>query len=85
VRRVIVTSHAASKMASRGVTLTEVEECALNPEVAYGQGSNEIRQRGSLALAVVTDGRDIIVRTVLLRQVSQWTDEDARARKEANR
>lgn len=78
--RVIVTTHAAQKMRSRGVTLTEVEACVLDPEVAYGQGSNEIRQRGSLALAVIVDGRDIIVRTVLLRQVGQWTDEDARSR-----
>jgi hypothetical protein len=79
--------HAAEKMRSRGVSLSEVEQCVWKPDVTYGNEHGEVRQCGSIAVGVrVIEGGDVVVRTVLLRHTEQWTDEQARNRsREASR
>ena len=76
------TQHLLEKIKARDVKWAEIMDVIEHPEVVYGpdrQGRRNF-QRGDLC--VVVSGQKAVI-TVLIRNLDQWTDEDARNRKES--
>lgn len=73
------TPHLLEKMKARDVKWAEIMEVIQHPEVVYGPDTQGRRnfQKGDLCVVV---SRHKAVITVLIRNLEQWSDEDARNR-----
>ena len=73
------TKHSLEAMAARNVTWGEIVDAVEKPEVSFGpdERGRMVHQKGLIAVVVAESGAVI---TVLLRQGTRWTDEDARNR-----
>lgn len=76
------TQHLLEKMKARDVKWAEVMEVIEKPEVVYGPDRQGRRnyQRGDLC--VIVSGQNAVI-TVLIRNLEQWSDEDARNRNQS--
>lgn len=78
----VPSKHAIASMEARDITWPQVVETVTDPSVTYGTRGDQMFQRGDVAVVTtrpMTDGSRL-VKTVLLRETEQWTNEDARAR-----
>jgi len=88
-KHVYLSRHAIVAAQQRGFSLDEVFATLRSWETRYVQarryGSDDatpyMYQRGDIGVAVVETEHMILVKTVLLREVNQWDDDDARARR----
>lgn len=90
-KHVYLSRHAIEAAIARGFTISQVFDTLRNWENRYVQSARYgkpgttpfMYQLGDMGVGVnETDGM-IIVKTVLLRERRQWTDEDARSRRRA--
>lgn len=74
------TKHLIEKLDAREITWSEIVDILDHPEVIYGPDNRgrRVMQRSDLSIVV---GRDGAVITALLRSSEQWTDEEAKRRK----
>jgi hypothetical protein len=84
MRDIYPTKHAIETMEARNVSWGEIVSVVENPDVVYGpdQRGRKVVQRDDLTVVLGGDGAIV---TVLLREVNEWTDEDARGREEGRR
>lgn len=77
-----LTRHAREVMAERNVSIEEIEEVVRHPQVQYRtfhrHTPQRVLQRGDLA--VVLDGNENIVITVLWRMEFRWSSDQMRGR-----
>lgn len=78
----VPTGHANEQMLSRDISWAQVVETVENFEVTYDSRGDQMFQRGAIAVVTTRPASDgfRVVKTVLLRQATQWNDEDARRR-----
>lgn len=89
-KSVYLSRHAIEAARDRGFTLDQVISVLRQWETRYIQGSRYrtgsspgdpyMYQAGDIGVGVQETRSTIIVKTVLLREVRQWNNEDARAR-----
>lgn len=76
-----ISDHARINMSKRRITKEEVFEVLLNPEKTYTSKDDRVFVRGDLAVVVHEERNYSVVKTVLLAEESQWSDETARRRR----
>lgn len=88
-RDIVLTDHALRSMLHRSVTLEEVHDILANWENRWQSTRYKdevitddvfLYQKGKLALVVKELRTCVLVKTVLLREQRQWSDDDAKAR-----
>lgn len=78
----VPSKHAIEMMTSRDITWEQVLETVTNAHVTYSSRGDQMFQRDKVAVVTtrpLSNGVRL-VKTVLLREVEQWSDDDARAR-----
>lgn len=90
-RGVFLSRHAIEATIARGFTIDQVYDVLRNWENRYVQTKKYANtddpgkvpfmyQKGQIGVAVVETPSCVLVKTVLLREQRQWSDEDARDR-----
>lgn len=81
--QIIPSRHAIETMNARDVTWAQVLETVSQPENTYSTNRRPkdcVHQRGTIAVVTVEVPDGLLVKTVLLREAAQWSNDDARNR-----
>jgi len=78
----VPSKHAIASMASREITWAQVIDTVETADVVYDSRGNQMFQKGDIAVVTTRPLSDgvLLVITVLLRQTTQWSNDDARNR-----
>lgn len=81
--QIIPSRHAVETMNARDVSWAQVVETVEQPENTYSTSRRPkdcVHQRGDIAVVTVEVSDGLLVKTVLLRETEQWSNDDARSR-----